>query len=966
MASFLRIALKNKVVAKVAPLACILAFSVLLLACFTGRSLASEQLKVAYAGPVGTASGTSLIQSIELFFSQINAQGGIDDKKIILEVYNDQNDSQEARRQAEKIVESDALAVIGHWYSSASLAAKDIYDQAGIPVLTFSNADAVTQDSDVQFRTIYNVSLEATFLAQYAVNILGHKNIAVFHGSQDYEESMKEKFVSKVESLGANVSVVHGYETNLDCDGSSRSSPFITEEIAGDLGNTSDIDLIFLASQAGDAACIVAGLYPLEVDAAIMGPGSLTDTAFVDGIARVLGNRNQAYHASNGILVSSPLIFDTANAAAQRFAAAYEDAYSQQASSWGAYAYDNAMLVAQAFRMASVSGAKDAVSRERKEVAAALRSLDTPENAVQGVTGLNYFDDQGDAFKPVAFGQFHNGMIISAKIQLQMVRDIRQVDNLAEKVAAGQIILMSANYMHSISVIYTGIRVLDISDWDSRAGTAKIRFTLWFRMAEKDAVDTSGMYFYSAAEPIRIGEPVEETISDDTVYRRYNVEGRFIINPDGWMRGFEQSVLGISFRHEDLPIDRLLLVNDLVGLGSQSAADASKKMLTSDAINPAIALRPKHVYSYQDVVAVDALGRPSYMQRDGASIEFSRFNLGIWLESTGMALRRTMDMKTAWFVACGSFIALIVLLWLALRRFPEQKKRIFPLQAISGLVLLFSLENVLILYFVKAGDQIKVIFDILWWLLPALILDIAIRLLVVRKIEEKTGRVVPQLVTKAISLVIYLLAIFAIIAFVLELRVTSLLATSGLMMMIIGLAIQVNLANIISGLMISMELPFRIGDWVKFGDNEEGQVVDINWRSTRIRTRQGNMLSMPNSQSAETILRNFSLPPFNIIWGWFYVKVEPKRKPQHVCKVLDEALASASGVRDNPGPGSMYVGIEKSLGNYMVTYCYQDYGDKLSTDQEVWLKIWEHLDNAGISPAMERTEINLIQGGDNK
>lgn len=75
------------------------------------------------------------------------------------------------------------------------------------------------------------------------------------------------------------------------------------------------------------------------------------------------------------------------------------------------------MLLAQAFRMASVTGDEDAVSREREEVIAALRSLDAPENAFEGVTGLNYFDARGDAFKPVAIGRFHNGMIISANTQ---------------------------------------------------------------------------------------------------------------------------------------------------------------------------------------------------------------------------------------------------------------------------------------------------------------------------------------------------------------------------------------------------------------------------------------------------------------------------------------------------------------------------------------------------------------------
>lgn len=299
---------KNGQKQKTGTRAFILAAILALVVCFPATSLPAEQLTVAYAGPVGTASGTSLIQSIELCFSQINDDGGIDGKKLVLELYDDQNDQDEARRQAQRIVESNALAVIGHWYSSASLAAKDIYDRARIPVLTFSNADAVTEESEVQFRTIYNITLEAAFLANYAVNILGHKNIAVFYGTQDYEQSMKQKFISEAESLGANVPVVCDYTTGLDCEGPMHSNSVITEDVADTLDKKSDIDLIFRASQAEDAACIVSELYPLEIDVEIMGPGSLADTAFVDHIAHLLGNQKHAFHASNGILVSSPLI----------------------------------------------------------------------------------------------------------------------------------------------------------------------------------------------------------------------------------------------------------------------------------------------------------------------------------------------------------------------------------------------------------------------------------------------------------------------------------------------------------------------------------------------------------------------------------------------------------------------------------------------------------------------------------
>ena len=51
--------------------------------------------------------------------------------------------------------------------------------------------------------------------------------------------------------------------------------------------------------------------------------------------------------------------------------------------------------------------------------------------------------------------------------------------------------------------------------------------------------------------------------------------------------------------------------------------------------------------------------------------------------------------------------------------------------------------------------------------------------------------------------------------------------------MIIGLAIQLNISNIFSGIALNLESPFHIGDWIRVKDYPEGQFLDMTWRSTR-------------------------------------------------------------------------------------------------------------------------------------
>ncbi len=73
----------------------------------------------------------------------------------------------------------------------------------------------------------------------------------------------------------------------------------------------------------------------------------------------------------------------------------------------------------------------------------------------------------------------------------------------------------------------------------------------------------------------------------------------------------------------------------------------------------------------------------------------------------------------------------------------------------------------------------------------------------------------------------------------------------------VALAAKDTLANMFGGLTIILDRPFKLGDWVKIGD-VEGIVEDIGFRSTRIRTFEKSLISMPNSVIANTAIENFS------------------------------------------------------------------------------------------------------------
>ncbi len=108
-----------------------------------------------------------------------------------------------------------------------------------------------------------------------------------------------------------------------------------------------------------------------------------------------------------------------------------------------------------------------------------------------------------------------------------------------------------------------------------------------------------------------------------------------------------------------------------------------------------------------------------------------------------------------------------------------------------------------------------------------------------------------KLLQDIIAGVIYLAAAFAIIAYVFDLPIHGLLATSGAIAIIIGLALQSSLGDVFSGLVLSFSRPYRPDDWVRIDGGTEGRVIEMNWRATHILTAQHDLAIMPNSVIAE-------------------------------------------------------------------------------------------------------------------
>jgi len=125
----------------------------------------------------------------------------------------------------------------------------------------------------------------------------------------------------------------------------------------------------------------------------------------------------------------------------------------------------------------------------------------------------------------------------------------------------------------------------------------------------------------------------------------------------------------------------------------------------------------------------------------------------------------------------------------------------------------------------------------------------------VNKKFEKT----PKLINRIINIVIYIIALLIILEHF-NIKITPIIATLGVGALAVGLALQNTLSNFFAGLHIISDKPINVGDFIELQqENISGYVDDIGWRSTRIKTPSNNIVIIPNSRLADSIIINNNL-----------------------------------------------------------------------------------------------------------
>ncbi len=191
------------------------------------------------------------------------------------------------------------------------------------------------------------------------------------------------------------------------------------------------------------------------------------------------------------------------------------------------------------------------------------------------------------------------------------------------------------------------------------------------------------------------------------------------------------------------------------------------------------------------------------------------------------------------------------------------------------------------------------VLGIAWWLMLARAGTVLMGVVMMPR-SGHTGR----LLQDVLGALIFLLAAVAAAAYVMQLPVKGLLATSGIVAIVIGLALQSTLSDVFSGIVLNTTKPYRLDDWISI-DGVEGQVIEIDWRATYLRTAQGSTVVIPNSVAAKTKVINLNRAA-NVQGVSISISVPAAVRPRVVIEALEKTLQGVRALLPKP-PGRVSV-----------------------------------------------------------
>ena len=348
-----------------------------------------------FTGPLA-GYGDNVKAGVTLKVEEINAAGGINGKQVRVDWMDEQCEPREAATVSSRIAQNrNIVGVVGHLCSSAHLAALPTYLRHGVPVVApTTTAVAISDQSKDRdgntwaFRVVYRDDYQGEFLAEYAQNILGLENIAVFYENNDYGIGLKNAFVGKANAIGLNIVGEEAYVS-----GASDFNPQLTR-LRG-----RNPDGLFIAGYYPEGALIASQADSLGLNVTKFGADGFDNADYI----------SLAGTSAENTYLTVPFLAEAAEGETLQFLQNYRERFNREVDWMSANAYDAAGILLQAIAEAGP---------DRAKIREYIASINSPENAYQGIAGATYFNEYGDTLKPAFVKTVQDGQFIAAPIQM--------------------------------------------------------------------------------------------------------------------------------------------------------------------------------------------------------------------------------------------------------------------------------------------------------------------------------------------------------------------------------------------------------------------------------------------------------------------------------------------------------------------------------------------------------------------
>lgn len=198
----------------------------------------------------------------------------------------------------------------------------------------------------------------------------------------------------------------------------------------------------------------------------------------------------------------------------------------------------------------------------------------------------------------------------------------------------------------------------------------------------------------------------------------------------------------------------------------------------------------------------------------------------------------------------------------------------------------------------------------------------------------------------------------------LGISITPILATLGVGGLAVALALQDTLSNLFSGFHIIIAKQIRIGDYVKLDSGEEGYIIDITWRTTKIKMLPNNVVLVPNEKLNKAIVTNYYMPDkemaVTLNLGVHY-NSDLKKVERITCEAAKEIMKSVPGGVPEFEPFIRYSGFGDSSINFTVILRAKEFVDQYLIKHEFIKKLHERYAKEGIVVPYPIRAINYEQ-----